>query len=371
MKEKRLMKDGLDKQAVNRIAGSLVQVLPDFPVDSFIKQALDGLDQLELKARVNHLIEVLSRFLPADFTITATILKDIKSVWDYGNEDDPLRGFAAWPLIDYVGVHGLEHPLESLDVLKTLTSFFSAEFAIRPFIVQHFEITYQHLTDWCTDSDPAVRRLASEGSRPRLPWGKRLPQFIADPDPVIGLLARLVDDESETVRRSVANSLNDISKDNPEVVIKKCREWLIKPDTNRQWVVRHATRSLVKQGNPAVFPLLGYTEKPELRVSRIEIKSPRVQLGQALEFTASLHSTATEKQSVVIDYAIHHLKANGKLSPKVFKLKKLQIKPGETISISRRHVIRTITTRKYYAGEHAVEILVNGRGKGTRKFVLV
>ena len=119
MQEKRLMKDGLGKLAVDRIAGSLVQVLPDFPACSFTRQALDGLDQLELKARVNHLIEVLNQFLPADFTKTAIILKNIKAVWDYGNEDDPLRGFAAWPLIDYVGVHGLEHPLESLDVLKT------------------------------------------------------------------------------------------------------------------------------------------------------------------------------------------------------------------------------------------------------------
>ena len=198
----------------------------------------------------------------------------------------------------------------------------------------------------------------------------RLPQFIADPDPVIGLLERLVDDESETVRRSVANNLNDISKDNPEAVIKKCREWLSEPGTDRQWVVRHATRSLVKQGNPAVFPLPGYTERPELRVSQIELENPHIQLGQALKFMLSIQSTATEKQHIVIDYAIHHVKANGKLSPKVFKLKDLQIEPGDTISISRRHTIKAITTRKYYAGEHAVEIFVNGLGRGMRKFVL-
>ena len=370
MAENRLMKDGLGEEAVERIVQAFVSTMDQFPADQFRADALNGLDGLELKERVGHLIEVLHQYLPKEFEITAELLTSMKPVWDRGDKDDPLRGFAAWPIIDYIGVHGLNHPELSLKALKHLTSLFSAEFAIRPFLISHMEVTLNHLRQWCGDADEHVRRLVSEGTRPRLPWGQRLPQFIADPAPVIRLLEKLKDDESEYVRRSVANNLNDISKDHPELVIQTCRNWLDPSDRNRSKLIRHATRTLVKSGHPEVFALLGYTQSPKLSVQAPTLESHRIQLGESANISALIRSTASEIQNFVVDYAVYHMKANGQSSAKVFKLKTVTINPGETVELKRSHPFRKITTRKYYSGKHAIELLINGVTYGRAEFEL-
>lgn len=361
MADQRLMKDGLDSIAVRRIADSLALTIDRFPIQHFTEEALDGLQSLELKGRVQHLIRVLNTFLPGDFRETAAILKRLKTHWIPGDPGDNLSGFAAWPILDYVGEYGLAYPEISLGVLKELTSLFSAEFAIRPFIIHHFELSFQTLETWTADPDEHVRRLVSEGSRPRLPWGCRLPQFIKDPAPVFQLLEKLKDDPSEYVRRSVANNLNDISKDHPELVIACCETWKKGAGKNRERIIRHATRSLVKAGHPAIFGLLGYTENPKVDFQAMEVSPPEILLGEAIEFSFKLQSTNVILQTVVIDYVIHHMKANGKTAPKVFKFRTLEIGPGETVKLKKKHAIKPITTRTYYAGEHAVEILINGR----------
>lgn len=364
------MKDGLGPAAIARIAGSLKQALPDFPQRQFIVAATSGLGSLELKARVRHIMGVLHKFLPDDFNETAILLMQLKGAWAPGDPDDNLSGFAAWPIIDYVGAYGLAHPDKALDVLKELTPLFSAEFAIRPFIIEDFDLTFRVLEGWCLDPDEHVRRLVSEGSRPRLPWGQQLPQFIADPSPVFTLLEKLKDDPSEYVRRSVANSLNDISKDHPGAVIACCRRWRKNAGTERKRLIRHATRTLVKTGHPEVFGLLGYTENPQLAIQSLDVSPKKIQLGEAIEFTFQLHSKSAEHQPVVIDYAIHHMKANGKTSPKVFKFRSLELPPGETVVLTKRHTIKPITTRMYYSGTHAVEILINGKTFGRAAFTL-
>jgi 3-methyladenine DNA glycosylase AlkC len=371
MAEQRLMKDGLGAAAVERIAESFVRIMPGFSKQKFINDALSELQALELKGRVRHIINVLNTYLPDDFAKTAETLIRLKPNWIPGDPDDNLSGFAAWPIIDYVGEHGLDHPKKALEVLKELTSMFSAEFAIRPFIIEHFELTFQTLDKWCTDPDEHVRRLVSEGSRPRLPWGQQLPQFIEDPAPVFHLLEKLKDDPSEYVRRSVANNLNDISKDHPEAVIACCKRWKMNASPERQWIIRHATRTLVKAGHPEVFGLLGYTENPKLAFKRLNVSPKAIQLGEFIEFSFQLQSTSSKTQTIVIDYAIHHMKANGQTSPKVFKFRTLKIAPGETIELIKRHAIKPITTRKYYSGEHAVEILINGKTFGRVGFTLI
>ncbi|VGO17149.1 hypothetical protein PDESU_05744 [Pontiella desulfatans] len=365
-----LMKDGLGKAAVERMAGSLARTVPGFPEQRFIADAMAGIEELELKDRVRHLIGVLNTYLPDDFEETAAILIRLKGNWIPGDPDDNLQGFAAWPILDYVGEHGLGHPETALKVLKELTSFFSAEFAIRPFITEHFEATFRTLGQWADDPDEQVRRLVSEGIRPRLPWGRQLPQFIADPSPVLQLLDNLKDDPSETVRRSVANNLNDISKDHPETVIKVCKRWRQGAGPERQWIIRHATRTLVKAGHPAVFGLLGYTENPKLALKSLKVSPGAIRLGEAIEFNAMIESTAKTTQKVVVDYALHHRKANGKTSPKVFKFRSLEIAPGETVELAKRHAIKPISTRNYYPGGHAVEILINGKTFGRATFKL-
>jgi 3-methyladenine DNA glycosylase AlkC len=371
MDEQRLMKDGLNAPAIERIAESFARTIPRFPKKRFISDALNGLDERELKDRVRHLIGVLHDFLPADFEETADTLMAIKPIWDRGDPDDNLAGFAAWPIIDYIGEYGLDHTGKSLEALKELTSMFSAEFAIRPFIINHFKTTFQTLETWTTDPDEHVRRLVSEGSRPRLPWGQQLPQFIKDPSPVFQLLEKLKDDPSEYVRRSVANNLNDISKDHPDAIIAVSKHWKKGASAEREWIIKHATRSLVKAGHPAVFGLLGYTENPKIDFQTLEVSPTTIKLGETVEFSFQLQSTNSKPQKVVIDYAIHHMKANGKTSPKVFKFRTLEIAPGETVELTKRHAIKPITTRKYYPGEHAVEILINGHPFGRVSFKLV
>lgn len=354
-----LMKDGLGKHAIKRIASSVALVVPGFNAKAFQKDAEIGLYELELKARVHHLIAVLHRHYNLPFKKLSKHLQNLPAVWDGGSAADNKASFAAWPLIDYIAVHGLQHPKEALKTLEKLTPLFTAEFAIRPFIQEHTDITYAKLLEWCEHPSEHVRRLASEGSRPRLPWGMRLPQFIRDPDPLLAILEKLKADESLYVRRSVANNLNDISKDNPEWVIALCQRWLADDNVNTNWIVKHALRSLIKAGDARVFPLLGYTENPTVSLSEIVLTNNRINQGEAIGFSCSI-SGGKKAQTLVIDYVIYFMKANGNLARKVFKLKNIELAASEVIQLNKLHSFKTITTRRYYAGMHRVAIQVNG-----------
>lgn len=370
MTERKLMKEGLDKNAVSRLSSSLTRVFPDFPEIKFQLKAFEGLDKLELKQRVEHLIEVLHEFLPQDFCETATQLQQLPLFWDAGNPDDPLNGFAAWPVIDYIAHYGLEETDLSLETLKTLTPLFSAEFAIRPFLLHHPETCFYHMVRWVEDHSEHVRRLVSEGTRPRLPWGQQLKPFIENPEDVLSLLNLLTDDRSEYVRRSVANNLNDIAKDHPYKVIEFCTQLKKNPSPEKEWIIRHATRTLVKNGLPEVFDLLGYTQDPQIDINALLLDSQQILLGQTLSFTFDISSTSDQPQKIVIDYAVHFVKANGKLSPKVFKLKNLELAPRQRQKIVKSHSFKKITTRTYYEGEHVIEIFINGTPKHRKTFML-
>lgn len=367
-----LMKNGLTEPAIKRIAFALSKVLTNFSREQFIALSLDNIEQLELKERVQHLIKVIHTFMPNSFPQAAILLVKAKDYWDFGEEGDALSGFAAWPIIDYIAEFGLKHPDESLTALKELTELFSAEFAIRPFIINHTTYCHQQFKLWVVDDNEHVRRLVSEGTRPRLPWGVQLKQFINEPSPNIPLLSQLYQDESLYVRRSVANHLNDIAKDNPDVVINTCHLWqgntLDKIKT--QWVIKHATRSLIKSGNQDAFALLGFTQKTSLALSEINLSSQNIIIGDTIHFDFELVSTTNKTQNLVVDYAIHFMKANNKHRAKVFKLKTLVLKANEKIRLSKNHSFKLITTRKYYPGEHMIEILINGRSFSKHKFNL-
>jgi len=355
-----LMKDGLGVHAVKRIAKSVALVVPGFNAKAFQKDAEHGLDELELKARVHHLIAVLHRHYDLPFKKLSKHLQDLPEVWDRGSAADNKAGFAAWPLIDYVAAHGLQHPKEALQTLEKLTPMFSAEFAVRPFIQQHTDVTYAKLLEWCEHPSEHVRRLASEGSRPRLPWGMRLPQFIDNPEPLVGILEKLKADESLYVRRSVANNLNDISKDNPEWMINLCEHWLADAHEHTDWIVKHALRSLVKAGDVRVFPLLGYAAKPSVLASDIQLDKKKIVVGDSIGFSCTI-TGGKKVQNLVVDYAVYFMKANGKLAPKVFKLKNIALAANETIAITKNHSFKPITTRRYYAGVHQLAIQINGK----------
>jgi 3-methyladenine DNA glycosylase AlkC len=364
-----LLKESLDSQAVQQLADCLSDIQPGFNHATFSKAANTGLNLLELKARVYHLIDVLHQHLPQDFDLAAQILCQVKQ-HQLAAKDPTIRAFTAWPLIDYVAVYGLQHPETALKTLAQLTSLFSAEFAIRPFIEQHYELTFEYLHNWCENEDFHQRRLASEGTRPRLPWGQQLPQFINDPQPILPLLEKLKADPEDYVRRSVANNLNDISKDHPQTVLDTCQRWLTESCKETQWVVRHATRTLVKKDVPEVFALLGYTAKPQLEIE-LTLDSNTLRVGDNLNIRIQLKSTEQKSQKLLVDYAIHFMKANGQQNAKVFKLKTLVLAEGETLTLKKTHRFVPLSTRRYHPGEHKVEVKINGLSFAQTTFNLV
>lgn len=365
------MKNGLSQSAILRISQALDQIIPNFRSHEFEQSCLMGLEHLELKERVHHIILILHQFLPTDFTQTINLLLKIPVVWDFGDPEDSLKSFAAWPLIDYVSEYGLEHPEVSLQGLKQLTHLFSAEFAIRPFIIKYPEYCHEQFLLWVNDESADVRRLVSEGTRPKLPWGIQLKAFVKNPDVNIPLLNTLKADSSLYVRRSVANHLNDIAKDHPQLVIDTCKTWSALSSKNVDWVIKHATRTLVKSGNIDVFPLLDFTENPEINIESFKLSNKDIKLGQKITVDFKIKSTSSKNQKMVIDYAIYFVKANGKQQAKVFKLKNVKLTPNESLSLSKSFSFKPISTRKYYAGEHKIELLVNGKAIIAKNFNVI
>ena len=364
-----LMKDGLGPVAVDRLAGALAAGDPDFPVARFRRAALKGLDALELKERVNHLIAVMDAHLPGSYAAALAVVKKAGRHFPAAGPNDPLGGFAAWPLIDWVPTRGLGSPAASLEALRRLTTLFSAEFAVRPFILDDPAAVVARMHGWTTDRNEHVRRLVSEGTRPRLPWGVRLPVFVEDPGPVLDLLDELKDDPSEYVRRSVANNLNDIAKDHPDLAAHTGRRWLKGAGVERRRLVGHGLRTLVKNGHPTALDALGFVTDPKVEAT-LDLDPATLPIGGALNLTVGLRSRSRKAQRLVVDYAVHHLRANGKTSAKVFKIRVLELAAGERIVLAKKHSFAPRSVRRYYAGVQEIELLVGGRSLARRRFEL-
>jgi 3-methyladenine DNA glycosylase AlkC len=362
------LKDMFGKAAVEFLAGNLAAVSPSFDAKRFSRRVLADLPDLELKARCARIADGIRAELPGAYEdALAAVLASLPP--DPGPDaPEPMGGFRFMPLVNFVGRHGLEAPEASLAALAKLTRYFSAEFDIRPFILRHPALAMAHVDAWSRDRDWRVRRLASEGIRPRLPWAMRLPAFVADPAPVLRVLDRLCDDAHETVRRSVANNLNDIAKDHPVQAIAAARRWSVREAARR--TVHHGLRTLVKAGHADALALLGFSTASSVAVEAFELGPRRIRLGQAVTFAAALKNRSKAPARLSIDYAVHHRKANGGTTAKVFKLAVRTLGPGESCTLEKRHAIRPITTRRYHAGEHAVALLVNGRELARGKFVL-
>lgn len=365
------LKDGLDRAVVDRIAETFVRVMPAFDRAGFVRQACHGLDGLELKDRVIRIAETLNALLPQPFPKALAVILEAAQIWHKAEPGDSFGGFAAWPIIDFVGLYGIDHPEEALPALRRLTPLFSAEFAIRPFLIDHTDRTLSRMEEWVADPDEHVRRLVSEGTRPRLPWGQRLRAFQADPSPGLRLLERLKDDPSDYVRRSVANHLNDVAKDHPDLTLEVCARWSQGAGPGRRWIIRHALRSLLKRGEPRALALLGYDNGAAVTAERFTLSPESVAMGDSIAFAVDLTSTGAEPQNLLVDYAIHHRKANGETTPKVFRLKAVDLAAGATVRLGKRHAFKPITTRRYYAGPHEVEVIVNGRSVARGAFELV
>ena len=317
----------------------------------------------ELKERMRHITSVLHDFLPTDYRAALNILRQVApQLGQYGFENMVFS--------DYVERYGLDDWDASIPALEQFTQQISAEFAVRPFIVQDQARMMAQMLRWTRHKHEGVRRLASEGCRPRLPWGIALPALQANPVPILPILEQLKQDESESVRRSVANNLNDISKDNPQVVLDLLRRWQAHDTEEIRWLTGHALRTLVKRGHPEALELLGYPSKPAIVVRNLAVEPETIPPGGQVTLSFEIESLSDEPQNLVIDYVLHLMRANGRQTPKVFKLSKRTIRPGEVLAISKEVSFRAVTTRKYYPGAQAIEPKVNGRTFGRAKFEL-
>ncbi|MBA3919659.1 MAG: DNA alkylation repair protein [Gemmatimonas sp.] len=373
-------KEFLNAPLVRHAARHLQSLDARFSASRFERAVVPQLSALELKARALCIADALAEHLPADFgDATDLLTRALASA--PANADavmgdaaqaasrEGLSGWILWPVGEYVARRGVEEPERALTFLHAMTQRFTAEFAIRPLIVAHEALVLEHLKRWMHDPSAHVRRLVSEGTRPRLPWGLQLKRFVADPSPCVPLLEHLVKDSSEYVRRSVANHLNDIAKDHPDRVVAFVTRHLPNAPEERRALLRHASRTLIKQGHAAALDAWGHGT-PFRGQAELSLSPRRIALGQAVMLKAQLTSTARTPQELVVDYVVHHVKANGETSPKVFKGWRLTLAPGETRVLTRKHNVKPITTRRYYAGRHEIALQINGKDVARDAFTL-
>jgi len=338
----------------------LKEAYPEFDEAYFLNLVFyKDWDKIELKQKMRHTTECLYKSLPKEYS---TVLKILRKV------APQIKGFEGLVFSDYVELYGMDHWDLSLPALRDFNQCCSSEFAIRPFIIKDSVRTMEFMYFWAQDDEPHVRRLASEGCRPRLPWAMALPAFKKDPSPILPILEKLKNDESESVRRSVANNLNDISKDNPKIVLEICEQWFGESE-NVNRIVKHACRTLLKSGNTRAMLLFGFGDPSNLFIENLKFDKEHLSIGDDLIFTFDLKVSTKHSCKVRLEYAVHFLKANNKLSHKVFQIKEAKYEPG-IYTINKKHSFKEQTTRKHYAGEHHISVIVNGVEKDRKSFVL-
>jgi 3-methyladenine DNA glycosylase AlkC len=352
------------------IARMVAAVHPRFDTEAFLDDVLAAYEALALMPRGRHIAQALQRHLPQDY---ADALGILLASAEQPHGRDPglsLAAFLYLPHTVFVSDFGLQHFELSMRAQHRLTQKFTAEFSIRPFLQNHPEATLAKLMEWTRDPNEHVRRLVSEGTRPRLPWASRLPDFQRDPTPVLALLEQLKDDPALYVRRSVANNLNDIGKDHPEVLAQTATTWLRDASPERRWVVQHALRSAVKRGEAGALAALGFGESADVVVAEAGISPQQAVIGGKLEVAFDVSNRANQPQRVLVDFAVHYVKANGKSRPKVFKLTTLDLAPQETRRVGKQISLAEMTTRKHYPGLHKVDVILNGRSQPLGSFDL-
>ena len=365
------LKNSFGPEVPARIAGMIQNVDDAFDADAFLADALDGYESLELTPRARHIGRALGRHLSQDYERAIEVLIASLGPKLETSELTGMEAFAYLPYVFYVAEFGVDHFETSMRAQYGLTQRFTAEYSIRVFIERYPQQTLDRLRAWAHDPNVHVRRLVSEGTRPRLPWAPRLRAFQEDPKPVLELLELLRDDPELFVRRSVANNLNDIGKDNPAALIDTCRRWAKDATAQRRWLIRHALRSAVKRGDAAALAILGFVATPAVSVLAVRAEPPVVPIGQAVTVTVELANDGTSVEQLLVDLRVYFVKANGRTSPKVFKGKELELGPAQSTQLTKTFSLAQRTTRTHHAGQHRVEVLVNGQACGEHVFDVV
>ena len=356
--EKKKFKDWFDRAAGLAWVVQIRKVYPEFDGERFARLASRGLKKLEFKGRVQQFSEALAQTLPKSTREALNILR--KSLPEpLPDCDSPTDGWLQWPMGEFIAENGLDEYEASLDAMVALTQRFSSEFAVRPFLVKYPDRMLSDLLKLVDHPSPHVRRWCSEGCRPRLPWGMVLKDLVKDPSPVIPILEALKDDSNLYVRRSVANNLNDIAKDHPDLVVELCKKWSRASTPDRDWLIKHALRSLVKSAHPGALAVLGFSPPKKLELD-FSLSPPTIALGESVVLTLRLRNCSKLSQRLQVDYVVHYVRKKQKTSEKVFKWKSLELGPGVTVTLDKKHAMKSTTIRALYPGSHRIEVQING-----------
>ncbi|WHS58048.1 DNA alkylation repair protein [Pseudomonas sp. G2-4] len=356
------LKEIFNAARLEHIAGEMSAVYPAFDAKAFLRMANDGLAELSVMQRMARVSECLHAMLPLSYEASLDVLRDLAPRLN--------SMFVSMFLPHYVAAYGRHCFDLSMDALKYFTQFGSSEFAVRHFLRDDLARTLNVMHDWALDANEHVRRLASEGSRPRLPWSFHLEPIQANPELAAAILEALKADNSLYVRKSVANHLNDITKQHPDWVLDRIENWPLQ-ERHTAWIARHALRSLIKQGNPRALAVIGVAGKAQVDVLELKVTPAVIRLGEQITLSFKVQSTLEQSQRLVIDYAIDYVKASGGTAAKVFKLKTFDLPALGCATLSRAQHIRELTTRRHYAGRHAVHLLVNGERLGSTAFEIL
>jgi len=363
-----LLKDLYSPNFYENLSNVLTKTLPGFDKNKFIKEIYTSeFESKELKERMKHTTKVLHHYMPENFAESILIIEKIINQLrvERIGEDSLTYMFLA----DYIETYGLDDFKSAVKALKFTTQFTSCEFAVRPFILKYKDAMLAEMLKWSKHENHKVRRLASEGSRSRLPWAMGIPALKKDPSGVLPILENLKQDTSEYVRRSVANNLNDIAKDHPSTVLEIAMRWSgLSKETDA--IVKHGSRTLLKQGHSEILKHYGLSDKG-INLSNFKVLTPRVNIGGHLEFSFNIANTNTDLQKVRLEYGIYYMKQNGQLSKKVFKISERDYLPGSSLMLNRKQKFVLITTRKFYPGQHQISIIINGVEKEISAFELV
>lgn len=334
---------------IKKLADTLKTHAPSFDKEGFQKAVLNAdWKEKELKARTNHIAEQMVAFLPYSYPAQIAILKQVAPHFN---------GFAGTIFPTVVELFG-QHDFEtSLDALESFTTHSTSEFAIRPFLASDPRVI-ERLYAWSKSENHHVRRLASEGCRPLLPWAMKLHQYVADPSPILPILTTLRNDPEDYVYRSVANNLNDISKNHPDLVLDLCQKWVNESKTTR-WVAKHALRTLLKKGNQTAMQLFGFGPIKAMKITQFELAHDTVEIGEATEFLLDTTNTGP-KAKFRLEYAVSYLKQNGTYTEKVFQIRENELKKNESIVIIKKVDFKNLTTRNHYPGLHFITLKING-----------
>lgn len=344
------------------LAAQIKTVYPALNDKAFVKEARQKLDPLSLNERMRLAAHLLHHYLPANYKQTITILRDVIPKLP--------AGYTTLVFPDYVGLYGKKDFKLSMEALAHFTQFGSAEYAIRTYLKDDFTTTIKVMERWATNENYHIRRLASEGSRPRLPWSFKLEEVLRNPEVTRKILETLKEDTTKYVQKSVANHLNDLSKNNTAYMLDLIGSWNNQhPATG--WIIKHASRTLIKQGEPAALRLFGFENKPNITINRFALTATTVALGNYIQIETEVASNKKSPQKLVIDYAIHYMKASGTHNRKVFKWKELMLDPLATVSLTKKQLLVDYSTRKHYMGKHFIELLVNGKSMNTIEFLLI